>query len=340
MAHDDCEFFLNRWKHWILILESEALSLSDSEPVTSEETMQARSLLDLLTNLVATSTRLSLTPGFFCGTPIIGFMCRQWNMYWRMRRKGERPALPLRNYVPQLLGFIEKKWRELQTIKDEPQHDIVKLDQKRKQRWVSLTVALAEADKDMDICGSWPVMKRVLQPTWKSLDTENVHPTIVQALKHHYATINPAMSYLVPQENRLRMQLMMPILVYLCQSMDGVTFDPNIFIEGFGILERIIRLSLIIRRGNTSIMFSQAGDDDMDDAVARVVIACEIFAEGSGVDVIYGIASSFLEWQFVRCSNAGIEMNCVRIVFDDSGSPTSESLLQILNRMKRMLKDD
>jgi hypothetical protein len=135
-----------------------------------------------------------------------------------------------------------------------------------------------------------------------------------------------------------RLHFIAPILVCVCTLFEGdviiaVEEDlPGKFIKAHG------RFEFMIRRGGKAVCIIEAKKDDIDQGMAQDLVGCEVAAELGGLDVVYGIVTNYVQWNFFCLRDDKVEMEECSICINPEG-PEKQSLKRIAEKIYSMLSD-
>jgi len=333
-----------RWKHWIAILDKhcrdiDAMVSISGKPFTEGMKLAKHSLQNLsnrISALIETCEKARFDMKLAQDLPQA--LRTEWNNIWLRHSQNFLGIVPeettnLVDCIDEFIKFISKGGN-LQT---ELAYGTVGYvpHPARKERWINLVKSLREAGKAEDVRGSWGIIEKIVNPIEGNLAIREIPAKVLEQLGELYGIFANSATYLINESNNLRMQLIMPMFVYL--EMPFVQVELGKMIEGGNFVNMVVQLTLIIRCSDQFIMFSEVKNNNFNDELAKVIIACEMAAETSGCDVVHGIVSNFETWKFVRSSNDGVTIDSYTMESDGSGFPTIESIRVVTGKIKAML---
>ena len=137
-----------------------------------------------------------------------------------------------------------------------------------------------------------------------------------------------------------RLHLIAPIIICVCILFDGdIKIDVEADLKG-EIVKAHGHFEFILHRGKKTVCIVEAKRNDMFQGMAQDLLGCEVAADRDHLDVVYGIVTTYMDWNFLRSSNECIKMEECKLKFMPSGAPTTESLLTITGKIYGMLSDD
>lgn len=96
------------------------------------------------------------------------------------------------------------------------------------------------------------------------------------------------------------------------------------------------RFEFVLKRGNKRIFIVEAKKDDLLQGKTQSLIGCESLSDLENLDVVYGIATNYTEWCFLKNEANQITEEIMTISFVDN-KPTKESLHVIANKIISIL---
>jgi hypothetical protein len=95
----------------------------------------------------------------------------------------------------------------------------------------------------------------------------------------------------------------------------------------------------MLRRGNKAVCIVEAKKDDVEQGMAQDLIGCEVAAEVGGLDIVYGIVTNYIQWNFLRRSLSDkVEKEECSLRLMPNG-PEQESLKEIAEKIYGMLSN-
>jgi len=214
---------------------------------------------------------------------------------------------------------------------------------KRKERWVELNAILgdnAKKSKTFDSTGysdvSWKEvetifnLKKYVQP---KQEVDNVQMDILAS----YLTFTTKSFGLITTGHAAkRLHFIAPILACVCSLFEG---DVEIVAEEDltgTFLRAHVHFEFMLRRGKKAICIVQAKRDDFQQGMAQDLVGCEVAAEIGGLDIVYGIVTNYMQWNFFRSLNDKVEIEECSLNLTPEG-PERESLKKIAGKIYAML---
>jgi hypothetical protein len=136
-----------------------------------------------------------------------------------------------------------------------------------------------------------------------------------------------------------RLHFIAPILVCVCFLLEG---DVNIvaeedlvgnFVKAHGHFE------FMLIRGTKAVCIVEAKKDDIEQGMAQDLVGCEVAAEVGGLDVVYGIVTNYIQWNFFCSRNDKVQIDESSLRLSSIG-PERESLKEVAQKIYSMLADE
>ena len=127
-------------------------------------------------------------------------------------------------------------------------------------------------------------------------------------------------------------------MICVCILLDGdveIVVEEDLvgsFVKAHGHFE------FMLRRGNRAICIVEAKKDDVEQGMAQDLVGCEIAAELGGLDIVYGIVTNYIQWNFLRSLNDKVEKEECSLRLTPNG-PERESLKEIAEKIYGMLSN-
>ena len=215
---------------------------------------------------------------------------------------------------------------------------------KRKQRWIELNGVLeryTKKSKTNDSSGyiEWHHVKSVFNLTKYVQSRRSIDNVQLDFLARYLSYTTKCFGDITTGKDAKRLHFIAPILICVCSLFNGdvdiVAEDELVgnFVNAHGHFE------FMLRRGNKAICIVEAKKDDLEQGMAQDLVACEVAAEVGGLDVVYGIVTNYVPWNFLRSLNEKIELEecSLRLAHD---GPERESLKEIAEKIYAMLSND
>ncbi len=130
-----------------------------------------------------------------------------------------------------------------------------------------------------------------------------------------------------------------PVFVCVCILFEGddvvIAAEedfPGNFIKAQGCFE------LMIRQKKKAVCNVEANKDDIEQGMAQDLVGCEVAAEVGGLDVVYGIMTNYVQWNFFCSRNDKVEMEECSLSLTSEGSK-KQSLKRIAEEIYSILLD-
>jgi hypothetical protein len=95
----------------------------------------------------------------------------------------------------------------------------------------------------------------------------------------------------------------------------------------------------VLRRGDKRICIVEAKKDDMRQGMAKDLLGYEVAAEIGQLDLVYGIVTNYVQWNFLPSLDEIIELDECSLTLMD-GAVTEQSLALISGKIYAMLSDE
>jgi hypothetical protein len=94
----------------------------------------------------------------------------------------------------------------------------------------------------------------------------------------------------------------------------------------------------VLKRGNKRICIAEAKKDDIEQGRTQSLVGCEILSDVENLEIVYGIATNYLEWCFLKNDADKITEEVLTISYENN-KPTKASLLRIANKICSILSE-
>ncbi len=216
---------------------------------------------------------------------------------------------------------------------------------KRRQRWTKLNEILegnAKKSKTNDSTAysylTWNQVEPIFHPTNNIQPQRAMDDVQLEFLAKYLSFATKSFGSISSGKEAKRLHFIAPILVCVCTLFEGdviiaVEEDlPGKFIKAHG------RFEFMIRRGGKAVCIIEAKKDDIDQGMAQDLVGCEVAAELGGLDVVYGIVTNYVQWNFFCLRDDKVEMEECSICITPEG-PEKQSLKRIAEKIYSMLSD-
>jgi len=216
---------------------------------------------------------------------------------------------------------------------------------KRKQRWIELNEILegnAKKSKTNDSTAysyvTWNQVKTVFNPTNYVQPRRNIDDAQLSFLAQYLSITTKCFGDITTGKEAKRLHFIAPVLICVCILLDGdvdIVVEEDLvgnFVKAHGHFE------FMLRRGNKAICIVEAKKDDVEQGMAQDLVGCEVAAEVAGLDIVYGIVTNYIQWNFLRSLNDKVEKEECSLRLTPNG-PERESLKEIAEKIYGMLSN-
>ena len=216
---------------------------------------------------------------------------------------------------------------------------------KRKQRWIQLNEILeanAKKSKTNDSTAysyvSWNQVKTVFNPTNYVQTRRNIDDAHLSFLAQYLSITTKCFGDITTGKEAKRLHFIAPVLICVCILLDGdvdIVVEEDLvgnFVKAHGHFE------FMLRRGNKAVCIVEAKKDDVEQGMAQDLVGCEVAAEVGGLDIVYGIVTNYIQWNFLRSLNDKVEQEECSLRITPNG-PERESLKEIAEKIYGMLSN-
>jgi hypothetical protein len=216
---------------------------------------------------------------------------------------------------------------------------------KRKQRWIALNEILegnAKKSKTNDSTAysyvTWNQVKTVFNPTNYVQPRRNIDDAQLSFLAQYLSITTKCFGDITTGKESKRLHFIAPVLICVCILLDGdvdIVVEEDLvgnFVKAHGHFE------FMLRRGNKAVCIVEAKKDDVEQGMAQDLVGCEVAAEVGGLDIVYGIVTNYIQWNFLRSLNDKVEKEECSLRLTPNG-PERESLKEIAEKIYGMLSN-
>ena len=214
---------------------------------------------------------------------------------------------------------------------------------KRKQRWIELNEILegnAKKTKKNDSTAysyvTWNQVKTVFNPTNYVQPRRKVDDAQLNFLSQYLSITTKCFGDITTGKEAKRLHFIAPVLICVCILFNGdvdIVVEEDLvgnFVKAHGHFE------FMLRRGNKAVCIVEAKKDDVEQGMAQDLVGCEVAAEVGGLDIVYGIVTNYIQWNFLRSLNDKVEKEECSLRITPNG-PERESLKEIAEKIYGML---
>jgi hypothetical protein len=214
---------------------------------------------------------------------------------------------------------------------------------KRKQRWIQLNEILqgnAKKNKMNDSTAysyvTWNQVKTVFNPANYVQPRRNIDDAQLSFLTQYLSITTKCFRDITTGNEPKRLYFIAPVLICVCILFDGdvdIVVEEDLvgnFVKAHGHFE------FMLRRGNKAVCIVEAKKDDVERGMAQNLVGCEVAAEVGGLDIVYGIVTNYIQWNFLCSLDDKVEREECSLCLTPNG-PESESLKEIAEKIFAML---
>jgi len=217
---------------------------------------------------------------------------------------------------------------------------------KRKARWDQLNEILADNKKKSKLHDStaysyvtWSDVKKIFRTTPYTQPHKSLPDSQLDFLARYLSVAMKCFRPITLGNEAQRLHVIAPILICVCFLFNGdvvieVEEDLNgEYVKAHGHFE------FVLRRGKKKVCIVEAKKDDLMQGMAQDLLGCEVQAEIGQLDVVYGIVTNYVQWNFLRSLNDKIELEECSLELGPIG-PDMTSLGKIVGKIYAMLSDE
>jgi hypothetical protein len=221
---------------------------------------------------------------------------------------------------------------------------------KRKQRWDELNNILGRIEKKSakangsssysSSSATWGQVQTVFSPQKYVQPQRAVDDAQLDFLAQYLSYTTKCFGSITTGKEAKRLHFIAPVLVCVCFLLGG---DVEIVAEE-DLVGKYVKsrghFEFMLKRGGTkAICIVEAKKDDVEQGMAQDLIGCEVAAEVGELDVVYGIVTNYVQWNFFCSRNDKVEMEECSLRLSPNG-PERESLKEIAGKIYAMLADE
>ena len=217
---------------------------------------------------------------------------------------------------------------------------------KRKQRWIDLNEVLVGNSKKIKTydstassCVTWNQVKHVFNKTKYVQPRRSIDDAPLSFLAEYLSITTKCFRVITTGNDSKRLHFIAPILMCVCNLLEG---DASIVVEEDlvgNFVQTHGHFEFMLRHGNRAVCIVQGKKDNIEQGMAQVLVGCEVVAELGGLDVVYGIVTNYIQWNFLRSLDDKVEMEECSLSITPNG-PEKESLKKIAEKIYGMLAGD
>jgi hypothetical protein len=216
---------------------------------------------------------------------------------------------------------------------------------KRKERWEKLNEIFERNKKKSKTTSgnsyvSWSQVKDVLRTTPYVQSSKAIPEIQFNILSQYLSFAKKCFGPVSTWNDSQRLHLILPIIMCVCFLFNGDAqieveedFDGN-FLKAHGHFE------FVLRRGDKRVCIVEAKKGNMREGMAQDLLGCEVAAEIGHLNLVYGIVTNYVQWNFLRSLDEKIELEEFSIDLLPGGEHSRDSLIAITGKIYAMLSDE
>jgi hypothetical protein len=220
-----------------------------------------------------------------------------------------------------------------------------KQNPKRLQRWNKLNEILeinAKRSTTENTAAyssiSWNQVASVFSLTRYVQPRKDMDDAMLDFLNKYILFVTKSFDCITTGKESKRLHFIAPVLICVCRLFDGdVEFVVEEELRG-NFVNANGHFDFMLKRGKKAICIVQAKRDNFEQGMAQVLVGCEVAAEIRGLDIVYGIVTNYIQWNFFRSLNGKVEMEECSLHLIPEGTQR-DSLKEIAEKMYAMLSD-
>ncbi|ETW09230.1 hypothetical protein H310_01635, partial [Aphanomyces invadans] len=217
---------------------------------------------------------------------------------------------------------------------------------KRKARWDLLNEILSTNKKRSKYNDStaysyvsWCDVRDVFETTEYVQPHKPIPESLLNFLAQYLSYATTSLKPITVGNEAQRLHVIAPILICVCFLFNGdVVLEVEEILNGDYVLAHG-RFDFVLRRGKKKVCIVEAKKDDLLQGMAQDLVGCEVEAEINNLDVVHGIVTNYVQWNFLRSLNDKIELEECALDIGKQG-PSLASLNKICGKIYSMLSDD
>ena len=217
-----------------------------------------------------------------------------------------------------------KRWREINEI----------LDNNKRNKKIKLDNGISTRYS----YANWESLKNTFKLERYNQPIESISDEQVKPLHDYFKQLFSCFQLVETENEAKRLHFISPILVCVCSLFDGdveILIEENV--EGKNV-HVCGRCDFVIQHGDKRICVVEAKNDDFGKGFAQDLLGCEAFVDIENLDMVYGIVTNFVQWNFIKNSNEKIECDIATIQLINH-IPTYESIKYIAEKIYGMLSN-
>jgi len=216
----------------------------------------------------------------------------------------------------------------------------------RKRRWMELNAILegnakksTTKDSTANSYVTWNQVKSVFNPTNYVQRRIPMDEAQLDFLEQYLSMTTKCFGDITTGKDSKRLHFIAPVLICVCILFKGdvdIVVEEDLvgnFVKAHGHFE------FMLRRGQKAVCIVEAKKDDIEQGMAQDLVGCEVAAEIGGLDIVYGIVTNYIQWNFFRSLNDKVEREECSLCLTPNG-PERESLRAIAEKIYAMLSNE
>ncbi|KAG9404306.1 hypothetical protein AC1031_004519 [Aphanomyces cochlioides] len=217
---------------------------------------------------------------------------------------------------------------------------------KRKARWDQLNETLGSNKKKAKHSNStgysyvsWSDVRDVFETTQYTQPHKQIPDSLLNFLAEYLSYATKSMKPITVGNESQRLHVIAPILICVCFLFnDDVILEVEEDLNGDYVMAHG-HFDFVLRRGDKKVCIVEAKRDDLAQGMAQDLLGCEVEAEIGHLDVVHGIVTNYVQWNFLRSLNGKIELEECGLDIGPNG-PSLASLNKICGKIYSMLSDE
>jgi len=217
---------------------------------------------------------------------------------------------------------------------------------KRKQRWIELNKVLDQHAKKLKTTDStaysfvtWNQVNSIFNTTKYVQERKGVDDDHLNFLAKYLSFATKCFADIGYGNEAKRLHLIAPVLICVCILFDGdveIVVEEDLvgnFVKAHGHFE------FMLKRGKRAVCIVEAKKYDVEQGTAQDLVGCEVAAEVGELDIVYGIVTTYFQWNFFRSLNDKVEFEECSLSVTPEG-PDRNTLKIIVEKIYAMLSND
>ena len=219
---------------------------------------------------------------------------------------------------------------------------------KRKHRWIAINKILEgnakrtkgnNNDSTSYSSITWNQLKSIFDPLPYVQSQRAMGDAQIDFLAKYLLCTTKCFGAISTGKEAKRLHFIAPVFVCVCILLEGD--DVGIAVEEDfpgKFIKAHCRFEFMIRRKKKAVCIVEAKKDDMEQGMAQDLVGCEVAAEVGGLDVVYGIVTNYVQWNFFCSRNEKVEMEECSLSLTPNG-PEKQSLKRVAEKIYSVLSD-